>query len=69
MVDRVPIPFDRRMRDTLLPMHMRVSASGHISETGPTLRKLRDEGAIRGRRLLEVFELLRPAARKDMDSG
>lgn len=47
-------------RNVLLPMHLRVSNSGHIVHVGPTLAKLRPDRPIAGRRLLEVFELRRP---------
>jgi diguanylate cyclase (GGDEF)-like protein len=46
--------------DRLMPMHLRVDASGHILHAGPTLRKLRAETEWIGARLLEVFEFRRP---------
>lgn len=48
--------------DVLCPMHVWLDPTGHIRRTGPTLRKLRPEEPMQGRRFLEVFELNRPRA-------
>ncbi|MEP3346436.1 MAG: diguanylate cyclase [Litoreibacter sp.] len=44
----------------LMPMHLHVSATGHIDSVGPTLAKLRPDETLLGRRFLEVFEVKRP---------
>ena len=54
-----PLP-SVQVLDVLCPMHVQVSATGHITHCGPTLRKLRPQGAWEGERLLEVFRVLRP---------
>jgi len=46
--------------DALCPMHVRLDPTGHIIHAGPTLRKLRADEQLVGRRFLEVVELLRP---------
>ncbi|WP_238364762.1 GGDEF domain-containing protein [Mesobacterium pallidum] len=46
--------------DILCPMHVRLSASGHILHVGPTLAKLRPGRALVGERFLEVFRIERP---------
>lgn len=46
--------------DRLMPMHMRLSRTGHILHAGPTLTKLFPGGDLAGRRFLEVLELRRP---------
>jgi diguanylate cyclase (GGDEF)-like protein len=51
----------------LMPMHVVVSSTGHIRSCGPTLARLARDGALPGRRLLEVFEFQRPAAPSAMD--
>lgn len=43
----------------LLPMHLLVTATGHIRSAGPTLVKLADR-PLAGRRLVEAFVLRRP---------
>lgn len=48
------------MLDILCPMHVVVSATGHVLHAGPTLRKLRPDEPVEGRRFLEVFDLKRP---------
>lgn len=45
--------------DRLMPMHLVVGPTGHISHVGPTLAKVAP-GPMRGRRFLEVFEVRRP---------
>lgn len=46
--------------DTLLPMHVLLDPTGHITHAGPTMRKLRPDAPMEGRRFLELFELSRP---------
>ncbi len=46
--------------DVLCPMHLTLSATGHITHVGPTLRKLRPDQRWTGLRFLEVFRLARP---------
>ncbi len=48
------------MLDRLMPMHMIVSATGHIRHSARTLEKLRPDDGLTGHRFLEVFELRRP---------
>ncbi len=43
-----------------MPMHVRVSQTGHILHTGPTLRKLSGDRTLVGARLLEIFQLRSP---------
>lgn len=43
-----------------MPMHIHLSATGHILSVGPTLAKLRPDQNIVGQRFLEVFEIKRP---------
>ena len=46
--------------DVLCPMHLMLSATGHIMHAGPTIQKLRPEMPMKGERFLEVFSLKRP---------
>lgn len=46
--------------DRLMPMHLRVTPSGHICSVGPTLDRLFHETPLTGQRFLEVFEVQRP---------
>ncbi|WP_223420725.1 GGDEF domain-containing protein [Tateyamaria pelophila] len=55
-----------QMLDVLCPMHVVVSSTGHVLHAGPTLRKLRPDTPIEGRRFLEVFDLKRPRGVSDM---
>ncbi len=48
-----------RFLDTMMPMHVLVGPTGHISHAGPTLRKLLPDGLV-GMRFLEVFDIRRP---------
>ncbi|NNE53233.1 MAG: GGDEF domain-containing protein, partial [Sulfitobacter sp.] len=48
--------------DLLCPMHLRVSATGHILHAGPTARKLFRDSAVTGARFLELFCVKRPRA-------
>ncbi len=52
--------------DTLCPMHLAVSGTGHITHVGPTLRKLRPTGRWVAQRFLEVFRVVRPRAISSM---
>ena len=45
--------------DRLLPMHLLLTATGHVRHVGPTLEKLALKPLI-GQRFLETFELRRP---------
>ena len=47
--------------DHLMPMHLVVGPTGHITRVGPTFAKLRPETDFIGARLLEVFHIRRPA--------
>lgn len=47
--------------DRLMPMHLIISDTGHIIHAGPTAARLRPGQSLETMRLLEVFELLRPA--------
>lgn len=53
--------------DILCPMHLRLSASGHIRHAGPTLAKLRPGRDIVGQRFLEVFRIDRPRVLTSME--
>lgn len=44
----------------LMPMHLCISATGHIRSIGPTLGKIIGQQPLIGRRFLEVFGLRRP---------
>lgn len=46
--------------DILCPMHLRLTETGHIVHVAPTLKKLRMNMDLRGKRFLEVFRLDRP---------
>lgn len=56
------------MMDVLCPMHVLVSATGHVLHVGPTLQKLRPDMPMVGRRFLEIFDLKRPRAISDMET-
>jgi len=51
---------DAQALDRLMPMHLVVLPSGHISQAAPTLQKLCPDSRLVGRRFLEVFEIRRP---------
>lgn len=53
--------------DVLCPMHLTLSATGHITHAGPTIQKLRSETPMVGQRFLEVFDVKRPRSIKGMD--
>lgn len=48
--------------DTLCPMHLHVTETGHILHAGPTLKKLTPGVDLQSKRFLEVFKLDRPRA-------
>ncbi len=50
----------------LMPMHLRVSPTGHITGVGTTLARLRPDRTLIGCRLLEIFEFRRPIAPSGM---
>ncbi|WP_224825859.1 GGDEF domain-containing protein [Cognatishimia sp. MH4019] len=54
-----------RFLDTMMPMHMLVGPTGHISHAGPTLRKLLRDDLV-GMRFLEVFDIRRPRCEPSM---
>lgn len=58
--------FSNEGLDCLMPMHVRVSPTGHILHAGPTLRKLRPDGDFSGARLLELFQLRNPRSVQSM---
>lgn len=53
--------------DVLCPMHLILGPTGHVVHTGPTLRKLRPDRPMIGRRFLEIFDLKRPRAVNTID--
>ena len=53
--------------DILCPMHLMISATGHITHAGPTLQKLRATSPMAGKRFLEVFAVKRPRAVTSME--
>ena len=53
--------------DVLCPMHLVLSATGHILHAGPTIQKLRPETPLTGQRFLEAFVIKRPRAIRGMD--
>jgi diguanylate cyclase (GGDEF)-like protein len=57
-----------RALDLLMPLHLRLDASGRIVAVGPTLRKLAPGQRLRGTRFLQAFELRRPSGVDDMAS-
>ena len=46
--------------DRLMPLHLRVSATGHIRHIGPTLARLGPGAPETGRPFFDCFELRRP---------
>ena len=48
--------------DVMCPMHLVLSATGHVVHAGPTARKLRPGQPLIGKRFLELFDLKRPRA-------
>jgi len=55
-----------RALDQLMPMHLIISATGHIVRAGPTLAKMMPEIQFSGARLLEIFELQNPPTADSM---
>lgn len=54
--------------DRLMPMHLCLSASGHIASCGPTLLKLFPDLPFVGRRFFEVFDVRRPGGINSMSA-
>ncbi|MFT4959496.1 MAG: diguanylate cyclase (GGDEF)-like protein [Paracoccaceae bacterium] len=54
------------MLDRLCPMSVVLDGTGHIRHAGPTLQKLRTDHVLVGQRFLELVELNRPRAIRDM---
>ncbi|MBY6047788.1 GGDEF domain-containing protein [Vannielia litorea] len=54
-------PILQEALDRLMPMHLQLRHSGHITHAGPSLQKLRPDLPLAGRRFLEVFEIKRPS--------
>lgn len=52
--------------DSLMPLHLCISPSGHITHAGPTTKRLRPDTDLIGARFLEVFSVLRPACEPTM---
>ncbi len=57
---------DQRFLDVLMPMHVVLSATGHIVHAGGTAQKLFRDKNLVGTRFLEVFELRRPRVVTDI---
>ena len=53
--------------DKLCPMHVVLSASGHVVHAGPTVQKLRPDKPLDGRAFLDIFDLKRPRGITTMD--
>lgn len=60
-------PLPDRVLDVLCPMHLMLSATGHITHAGPTVHKMRRGAPVVGQRFLEVFNVKRPRAIACMD--
>jgi diguanylate cyclase (GGDEF)-like protein len=56
------LPQIDQMLNTMCPMHLRVSATGHVLNAGPSLAKFGDTVPQLGTRLLEGLQVLRPRA-------
>ena len=54
--------------DVLCPMHLIISATGHVVHVGPTLQKLRPNVPLVGLSFLEIFDLKRPRAIRTVDA-
>lgn len=54
--------------DQLMPMHVQISSTGHITHAAPTLCKMRKDVELAGVRFLEVFEIRRPRNINTMSS-
>lgn len=55
-----------QMLDRLCPMSVVLDGTGHIRHAGPTLQKLRPNQVLIGQRFLELVELNRPRAIRNM---
>ena len=51
--------------DTMMPMHLLIGPTGHITHAGPTLCKLMPDGLV-GTRFLEIFDVQRPRCTPSM---
>lgn len=47
--------------DRLMPMHLIINKTGHITHAGPTAAKLRPGLSLQNKRIWEIFQLLRPS--------
>ena len=54
--------------DVLCPMHVTISATGHVIHVGPTVQKLRPDVPLVGLHFLEIFDLKRPRAIQTVDA-
>lgn len=54
------LALSRRALDQLLPMHLWVSASGHVVRAGPTLARIAGGADLRGQPVFDVIEVQRP---------
>ncbi|MDT8854088.1 diguanylate cyclase [Paracoccaceae bacterium Fryx2] len=52
--------------DRLMPMHLCLSATGHVFAAGPTLRKLCPDTRLIGRDVFDLFEIRRPGGITDI---
>lgn len=52
--------------DTLCPMHLYLSETGHVINVGPTLKKMRPKLDFGGKRFLEIFKVDRPRSIETM---
>ena len=57
----------RTALETLCPMHVILSETGHVQHVGPTVQKLRPDTPMVGRRFLEIFDLKRPRSISTMN--
>ncbi len=61
-----PLMLDGPALDRLMPLHVRLDATGAIRSVGPTLVKLLPAGGVMGRPVDKVFALRRPATATTM---
>ncbi len=59
MSHQQPLP-SLTLLDTLCPMHVVLSATGHILHAGPTLQKIMPDAPVQATRFLELVELKQP---------
>lgn len=57
---RTEVRLDTHDLDRLMPLHLCLSATGHIASCGPTFLKLFPDVPLIGMRFFEVFEIRRP---------